>query len=71
MSRSPSPRGKANASQILWLNRESSEMGNLSDFVLHAGIWVIVTGLFAGVVYGGKRLVDKLFEIQERDFPEF
>ena len=46
-------------------------MGNLSDFLLHAGIWVIVTGFFAGVIYGGKRLVDKLFEIQERDFPEF
>ena len=45
-------------------------MGNLSDFVLHAGIWVIVTGLLAGVIYGGKRLVDKLFEIQERDFPD-
>lgn len=45
-------------------------MGNLSDFVLHAWNWVIIIGLFAGVIYGGKRLVDKLFEIQERDFPE-
>ena len=43
----------------------------MKDFVLHTGMWVIVVGLLAGVCYGMKRLVDKLFEMQERDFPDF